>query len=286
MFIDDIIGRAVTAMAWNAVNTDLLAVGYGKLDSFVDDYRPGVAVDEELSGGLVLFWSLRNPDYPEKILRTPYPVTALEFSKLSPMILAVGLMNGDVSVYDVKREYNWTKPIESSANINVGHADPVWQVKWVVKGIERVETLISISTDGSVLEWNLKKGLVVTNLMQLKRTGSVEGWISRAAAGFSFDFAPNDSNTYIVGTEEGAIHRCSVSYNEQYLDSYVGHDGPVYRVRFSTRWPQLFITAGADWMIHIYHVAIKTPLLSLRTTNEDFAINDVAWCPGNSTVSL
>jgi len=76
-------GRSVTSMAWNAVNSDLLAVGYGKLNTFIDDYKPGVSVDEEATGGLVLFWSLRNPDYPEKILRTPHPVTALEFSKVS-----------------------------------------------------------------------------------------------------------------------------------------------------------------------------------------------------------
>jgi len=30
-------------------------------------------------------------------------------------------------------------------------------------------------------------------------------------------------NSYLVGTEEGHIHRCSCSYNEQYLDSYFGH---------------------------------------------------------------
>jgi hypothetical protein len=51
-------------------------------------------VDEQLQGGLVLFWSLRNPAYPEKILRTPQPVTALDFSKQNPMTLAVGLLNG------------------------------------------------------------------------------------------------------------------------------------------------------------------------------------------------
>lgn len=28
---------------------------------------------------------------------------------------------------------------------------------------------------------------------------------------------------YLAGTEEGHIHRCSCSYNEQYLDSYFGH---------------------------------------------------------------
>jgi hypothetical protein len=39
--------------------------------------------------------------------------------------------------------------------------------------VERLETLVSISTDGRVLEWNLKKGLVVSNLMQLKKSGTV-----------------------------------------------------------------------------------------------------------------
>lgn len=76
------------------------------------DYKGG-ELNEELHGGLVLFWSIRNPDYPEKILRTSHAVTSLEFSKLQPMILAVGLINGDVAVYDVKREVNWNKPIHS-----------------------------------------------------------------------------------------------------------------------------------------------------------------------------
>ena len=27
-----------------------------------------------------------------------------------------------------------------------------------------------------------------------------------------------------VGTEEGGVHKCSVSYNEQYLETYAGND--------------------------------------------------------------
>ena len=120
-------GRAVTAMVWNAVSSDLLAVGYGKIDIISDVYKPGEALDEEKQGGLVLFWSLRNPDYPEKILRTSQPVTALDFSKQHPMTLAVGLQNGDVNVYDVRREgANWGVPVESSAGMQGGHSDPVW----------------------------------------------------------------------------------------------------------------------------------------------------------------
>ena len=36
-------GRAVTSMAWNTLNSDLLAVGYGKIDTFVDSNKLGEA---------------------------------------------------------------------------------------------------------------------------------------------------------------------------------------------------------------------------------------------------
>ena len=44
--------------------------------------------------------------------------------------------------------------------------------------------------------------------------------ISAFSPTLSFDFHPTDGNTYLVGTEEGAIHRCSCSYNEQTLGKF------------------------------------------------------------------
>ena len=72
---------------------------------------------------------------------------------------------------------------------------------------------------------DMKKGLVPHELMQLKRipnkaqfitqqTGQMEG-ISRQATGLCFDFPINDGTQYFAGTEDGIIHKCSVSYNEQ-----------------------------------------------------------------------
>ena len=125
-------GRPVTALAWNSANADLLAVGYGRVDFSLDGGQrsgKGVAVDEEIGGGLVLFWSLRNPEHPEKVLRTPHPVTALDFSKRQPTLLALGLYSGDVSVYDVRREADWGKPVQTSAGMEGGHADPIWYVE-------------------------------------------------------------------------------------------------------------------------------------------------------------
>ena len=68
------------------------------------------------------------------------------------MMLAVGFINGDVNVYDVKRDNSnnnsnannsentnrtvnsseWMKPIESSSNMTGGHTDPIWQVNYVI----------------------------------------------------------------------------------------------------------------------------------------------------------
>ena len=281
-------GRSVTAMVWNKVNQDLLAVGYGKLDTFLDASKPGEEVDETLQGGLVLFWSLRNPEYPEKVLRTPSPVTSLEFSRLSPTLLAVGLASGDVCVYDVRREgADWSLPVESSLQMATGsgHTDSVWQVKWVPRGAERLEKLISISSDGRVLEWSIKKGFTVACLMRLARNGQTEGWIARQASGLCFDFSPDDPSTYFVGTEEGSLHKCSISYSEQYLETYVPHNGPVYKVKCAPHWPQVFLTCSADWTMGLYHMNVKgRKIFEIRAAGEDFAITDVCWCPDNSTV--
>jgi hypothetical protein len=282
-------GRSVTSLVWNKANQDILAVGYGKLDTFVDNNKLGEPVDEETQGGLVLFWSLRNPEYPEKVLRTASPVTALEFSKKSPMMLAVGLYSGDVCVYDVQRGgADWSIPLQASTGMPMGegHIDAVWQVKWIPRGSEQLETLVSISSDGRVLQWNISKGLTVSTLMKLARGGDADGWISRQSSGLCFDFCPDDASTYIVGTEEGTVHKCSVSYSEQYLETYTPHYGPVYKVKCSPHWSEIFLTCSADWSMGLYHLNQKDkPIFQMRASqNANFAVSDVSWCPDNSTV--
>jgi hypothetical protein len=50
------------------------------------------------------------------------------------------------------------------------HSEAVMDLKWVTKaGSDHVSQLTSISTDGCVKQWDMKKGLVPTNIMTLKR---------------------------------------------------------------------------------------------------------------------
>merc|ERR1719240_129711 len=109
----------------------------------------------------------------------------------------------------------------------------------------------------------MKKGLENTDLMKLKRVtapsnkkegggGGSEGIISRRASGMCIDFNIRDHNIYLAGTEDGHIHKCSCSYSEQHLESFFGHSGPVYKLRWSPFSPNTFLSCSADWTIKLW----------------------------------
>ncbi|XP_008070391.1 WD repeat-containing protein 78 isoform X2 [Carlito syrichta] len=88
---------------------------------------------------------------------------------------------------------------------------------------------------------------------------------------------PMDTNIYLAGTEEGHIHKCSCSYNEQYLDTYRGHKGPVYKVTWNPFCHDVFLSCSADWGVIIWQQENVKPFLSFYPTT--YVIYDVAWSP-------
>ena len=264
----------VACMAFNHVHADLLAVGYGE-HSYLDKKK-----------GLLAFWSLKNPENPELVIECSSGVTSIDFSKASGNLLAVGLYNGTVAIYDVRSKSK--SPVLESTYQSGKHSDPVWKLQWVDMGADKGESLVSISTDGRITEWSIKKGLEFTDLMKLKRatrkgTGQKsEAFISRRSSGTCFDFSRRDPSIYVAGTEEGNIHKCSCSYSEQYLESYEGHMGPVYQIVCSPFSSKFFLSASNDWTIKLWGEFQDSALVTFQHGTDE--INDVKWCPSNSTV--
>jgi len=276
--------RNVSCLQWNPENRDLLAAGYGEFDF------------EKQDDGVILFWSLKNPDSPDKIIHTPCGVTAIAFSRHHPNLLAAGLYDGTVCIFDVRKDSS--KPVlESGHGPGVKHTDPVWQLTWVDHGTGRGEVLVSISSDGRVTKWDMRQGLENQDLMKLKRVvnmakqasqnskpggGGSEGIISRRASGMCIAFSPKDPNLYMAGTEDGAIHKCSCSYNEQHLETFFGHSGPVYKLQWSPFCPNTFLSCSADWSIKLWHQECSYAIFTFFSTTDYVA--DVCWSPYNSTV--
>ncbi|KFO23210.1 WD repeat-containing protein 78 [Fukomys damarensis] len=278
-------GLNVSSLAWNKMNPDLLAVGYGHF-GFKEQKR-----------GLACCWSIKNPMWPERVYPSPHGVTAVDFSIGAPNLLAVGYYNGTVAIYNVQSSSNI--PVLDSSESPQKHLGPVWQLQWTEQdrgtmGDDKREFLVSISADGRISKWVIRKGLDCHDMMRLKRTtaGSSkkvgdkdqkgEALISRQAPGMCFAFHPKDTNIYLTGTEEGHIHKCSCSYNEQYLETYRGHKGPVYKVTWNPFCPDVFLSCSADWGVMIWQQENLQPFLSFYPTTH--VVYDVAWSPKSSYI--
>ncbi|NXE02043.1 WDR78 protein, partial [Chaetorhynchus papuensis] len=278
-------GHSVSSMAWNKVNPDLLAVGYREF------------VSQDQKEGLACCWSLKNPMWPERIFRCEHGVTAVDFSLASPNLLAVGMANGRVAVYDVQSRSD-AALLDSSASLNK-HTGPVWQLRWVEQdrgaaGGDRKERLMCISGDGRMTQWFIQQRLDCFDVMTIKRTQSrkkklpgererkSEAPISQQAAGMCFDFHPEDTDIFLAGTEEGHIHLCSCSGKEQILGTYKGHKGPVYKVAWNPSSTDMFLSCSADWSILLWHRDSHTPRLTF--TSVTAFVHDIKWAPKSALI--
>lgn len=150
-------GRQVSCMDINVANPDLIAVGYGEFD---------IDCTQKLRKGILAFWTLKNPAFPEKIIETENSITCCQFSKKNPHLIAVGDSHGNIAVFNIRSDD--LKPIAESKDIDGKHTDIIWELQWVDRDAKG-EALVTISGDGRVIDWSMKKGLEFIELTQLKR---------------------------------------------------------------------------------------------------------------------
>jgi len=289
--------RNVSSIDINVSNPDLIAVGYGETDI-------NCTVDEDLKPGLLCFWTLKNPKFPEKIIKTDHSITCCQFSKKQPHLIAVGDSHGNIAIYNV-RDTDSSTPVATSKDLDGKHTDIVWEIHWVQRDTKG-EFLVSISGDGRIIEWSMRKGLEMTELKQLKRETNPNQKNVYAGAelapknesitflptgGISIDFpgGKDPGNIYFVATEDCSVHKCSTTFSERYQSNYFGHAGPIYRVRCNPFWDSndcpIFITCSYDWTINVWHEQFSKPKMTcsqIESLREQ--VNDICWSPMTSSV--
>ncbi|CAG7823080.1 unnamed protein product [Allacma fusca] len=275
-------GREVTDIALHPKNGNIVAAAYGST-RFGDD--------EE---GVVCVWSAKNTLYPERIYEFKAAVTCLAFATLTPYLLAIGMIDGNLVVYDVRS----AQPLSMSSTIGSPdkHEGPIWQVAWFQETEMATtgsvsEILLSLGEDGRLNRWSSTKGFDSVTMLRVRRSPMkipgrrekrAEALTSNLSAAFSVCFYPKDWTQYLVGTEEGFIHKCSISFTEQFVGTYIGHSGPVYRIVFNTFDKSIFVSASGDWSVKVWREGTYTPLLSMQTGLR--TVFDVTCCPKMSSV--
>ncbi|XP_073511212.1 dynein axonemal intermediate chain 1 [Phyllobates terribilis] len=264
---------AVTALCWSPKYKDLFAVGHGSYD-FMKQTR-----------GLLLLYSLKNPSYPEYIFSTESGIMCLDIHKDHPYLVAAGFYDGNVAIFNLKSDSPQPKCASSAKSGK--HTDPVWQVKWQKDDLDKNLNFFSVSSDGRVVSWTLiKNELVHTDVIRLSVERSaqdaVEGLqLQTPGSGTAFDFHSQIDYLFLVGTEEGNIHKCSKAYSSQFLDTFDAHNMAVDTVRWNPFHPKVFITCSSDWTVKIWEHSVKKPMFVFDLNS---AVGDVAWAPYSSTV--
>jgi len=285
---DATMGKSVTCMAWNKKNRDILGAGYGNFEFG--------ATDE----GLACCWSLKNTEFPERLYRLPCSVLSIDFAESRPSLMAVGLRSGATYVYDIANPSDEPVSTSDSLAVHWKHTQPAWVVRWAQLGEtdtkdDSEEALVSASTDGRVLKGVMvnNKGVQMNDLMRIKRVTQKDAKSAQNAHGhaafvaltgscMSLDFSRKEPNIYLIGTEDGTVHKCSCSYNEQFVASYFGHSGPVYKLLYSPFVDELFLSCSADWSMRIWEDKRETAAKTLKYSSDP--IHDCAWSPHCSTV--
>ncbi|CAF0920781.1 unnamed protein product [Rotaria sordida] len=264
---------ACTNLTWNTHYNDLFAVAFGSYD-FLKQSR-----------GMFVIYSLKNPSFPENIFQTESGVMSLDFHPHYANLLCCGFYDGSVAVYNIADENK--QPKYHSTSRNGKHTDPVWQVCWQKDDLDNNLNFYSVSSDGRVVCWTIvKNDLMYTDVVQLKlekpASQSEEGIpLASLGCGTCFDFNKQQDYLFIVGTEEGKIHKCSKSYNNQFLDTFDAHHMAVYAVRWNKFHSKIFASCSADWTVKIWDINFKDPLFVYDLGSP---VGDVVWAPYSSTV--
>lgn len=279
-------GKNVIDMSWCQNNGDLLAVGYGPYY-----YRDS----KNRTSGAVLVWSIKNPVNPERRYRYKIPVTAVQFSHKNPQLLAVALYDGSIEVLDVT---DCSSPdrhsvVAKSERFTSPGFEPVWQIQWIQ--LKDKEYILTASQDGRIMKYEIATGPYLVGFRQL-RLDRIEGVVEalhvehkktfieadRHPQALCLQKHPVNSDMYLVGTDEGCIHICSVNFPHQHLGVLQVHIQRVNAIDFSPFSPKIFLTAGSDYTIRIWIEDILEPIIEL---SDGFsAIHTAYWSPIHATI--
>lgn len=268
--------KAVTSLCFNPQYKDLFAVAYGSYDFL------------KQGSGLVCCFTFKNPSFPEYVFQADSGVMCLDFHPQHPALLACGLYDGSVAIFDVQSKNS--RPIFQSTTKSGKHTDPVWQVSWQDDDLDKNLNFFSVSSDGRVTSWTLVKNeLHHTDVIELrladdpKRTegNPQETQLFGLGCGISFDVNKTHDHLFLVGTEEGKIHKCSKAYNSQYLATYDAHHMSVYTVKWNLFHPRVFASCSADWTVKIWEHNHPNPIFSYDVKT---SVGDIAWAPYSAFV--
>ncbi|CAF2352982.1 unnamed protein product [Rotaria sp. Silwood2] len=255
----------VTTLSWSS-NGSSIVVGYGSTS------HEGLCMHK----GAVCSWNIErykiNPNKPDMNVETSTCVTTIACHPERPGIVAAGLYNGEILVWDFREQDSLIARILERQDL---HRDSVTSLQWIrePKLSKKKFILISTSQDGKILLWNplpSKNNLKLTDAYFVATKAGSSKSSGKPMGVTSVTFNNEDSETFIFGCDSGLLYKGSLnsvssvqSREEGLADmtvqpknpitmAYQSHDSPIYSVSFSPFNRHLFLTSAHDGQVRLY----------------------------------
>ncbi|KAI8850615.1 WD40-repeat-containing domain protein [Chytridium lagenaria] len=253
------IKRAASYVSWYPDDGHKIAVAYSVLQ--FQQMPANISFDSYI-------WDVENPNVPDQTLTPPSPLVCVKYNPKDPHILVGGSYNGLLSYWDTRKG---PYPVDTSA-IEKSHRDPVYNLSWVQSksGAE----FFSVSTDGQVLWWDIRKMAEPTETLLLdpEKNGNIVG-------GTVLDFETTMPTKFMIGAENGSVFMCNKKAknpSEKITHVYPGHHGPVYALQRNPFFLKNFLTVG-DWKAQIWSEDVRSPIMSTKYSSS--YLTDGCWSP-------
>ncbi|KAM9734485.1 cytoplasmic dynein 2 intermediate chain 2 isoform 1-T1 [Menidia menidia] len=284
-------GLHVTSVCWSSTGS-MVVCGYGRVDD-------GDWITER---SCVCMWNLDRgslcDNKPDLVINVPTAVTALCCHPNQPALFAGGLYSGEVVIWDISQTPD--PELAHTVMSSDSHREPVNEVAWVPLQKKGEFGVLSACSGGRVLVWTVGSDpgtLVLTAAyafiqQQVPHSSSSHFKASGSVGVTALALSPWDPDTFLVGSEDGLLLKCSfssqtpaavpadgagVASRAPAVFSFTPRSGPVYSVHCSPFHRNLFVSAGTEGSAHIYSLLQANPLLSLRVS--DSYLFQAQWSP-------
>ncbi|XDV42427.1 hypothetical protein PO909_011093 [Leuciscus waleckii] len=267
-------GLPVNALCWSTRYNDSFAVGLGLYGCIHEDRE-----------GMLLFYTRKMPLFPEFIFNTDSGVMCVDIHKQLAHLVAVGLNNGCVAVYDLLEESK--QPIYTSTASSGKHKGSVMQVKWQGDDSDGNHRFISVAADGRVVSWTLRKHeLAFSDIIKVPVMDKVPDDLKDdiATVGTSLDIHKQNEGSFLLASQSGTIYKGSTLTPSSFQEAYDAHFFKTVRcVKWNPFHPNIFISCGLDGWVKVWDERInsRSPLFTFDLTAE---VTDVAWAPYSPSV--
>jgi len=212
------------------------------------------------------------PQRPEYMFTTTSAVLSAVFHPSNPKLIIGGTASGQVVIWDTREK---STPVNRTS-LSQGHTHPLYALA-AVPSVNLLHNIISLSTDGRLCVWNDNDLVEPTTQIDLK-------YEKKDVATTCFSFPGRDTNSVVLGSEEGLIYKARIYDSPGIAEGLEAHSAPITAVRFHPIFKNsprdvsdVFLTSSYDWTVKLWTSKMSRPLFTFESA-EDY-VYDVQWSP-------